>query len=72
METEHLLFPGKGGRFRFPFATMKVGDFFFLTMADSAHSAWVSANHHAKGNPGKRFAKMREEGTGWWKIVRVA
>jgi hypothetical protein len=71
LDTEHLLFPNKGGRFRFPFAAMKVGDFFFLTMAESAHSAWVSANHHAKTNPGKRFAKTRED-NGWWRIVRVA
>ena len=71
MNSDHLLFPGPKGRYRFPFASMGVGDFFCLTMPEAAHSAWVSAQHHARVNPGKAFTKLREE-NGWWRIVRVA
>lgn len=67
---DHLLFPGPGGRYRYPFATMAVGDYFQVTIPEVAQSAWVSAQHHAKVH-GRRFAKFREE-NGWWRIVRVA
>lgn len=70
MIPDNILFPETGVRFRYPFATMKVGDYFLVTIQEVAKSAYNSARHHAKVNPGKKFVKVRAlEG---WRIVRVA
>ena len=69
MIPEHILMPVKGGRFKYPFATMKVGDYFLVTIQEVANSAYVSARHHAKTNPGRKYEKLRtDEG---WRIYRV-
>lgn len=70
MIPENILMPVKGGRFKYPFDTMKVGDFFLVTIQEVAHSAYVSAKHHAKVNPGRRYEKLRTpEG---WRIYRLS
>lgn len=69
MIPENILMPVKGGRFKYPFADMKVGEYFLITIQEVAHSAWVSAQHHAKVNPGKKFAKVRVDDG--WRIYRT-
>ena len=69
MIPENILMPVKGGRFRYPFDTMKVGDYFLVTILEVSQSAYRSARHHAKTNPGRKYEKRRtEEG---WRIYRV-
>lgn len=58
------------GRFKYPFADLTVGDYFLVVLQDAAHSAWVSAQHHAKVNPGKKFVKVRVDDG--WRIYRTA
>lgn len=71
MIPENILLPHRGVRFKYPFATMQVGDFFLVTTQEVAHSAWVSSKHHAKVNPGRKFEKIRWPPEGW-RIYRVA
>ena len=71
MDTTRLVFPQKGGRYRFPFPTLEVGDYFIVTVPEAAASAWLCAKHHAKVHPGKRFTKVRVDGEGW-RLIRVA
>jgi len=71
MIPENILMPAKGGRFKYPFDDMKVGDFFLVTIQEVAHSALVSAKHHAKVNPGRKYEKLRVPGQGW-RIYRIA
>ena len=66
---DKTLIPVKG-RFQYPFAEMKVGDYFLMVLQTHARSAWVASQHLSKVHPGKRFAKVRvEEG---WRIYRTA
>jgi len=58
------------GRFKYPFAEMPVGDYFVLVFQSHAHSAWVASKHHAKVNPGRKFAKVRVDDG--WRIYRTA
>jgi hypothetical protein len=70
MIPDHILFPATGVRFQYPFATMAVGEYFLVTIQEVAKSAYNSARHHSKVNPGKKFAKLRvDQG---WRIVRIA
>lgn len=70
MNYAHVLFPAKGVRFQYPFATMAIDDYFLITIQSAAKSAWNSAQHHARQNPGRKYAKLRvPEG---WRIIRVA
>lgn len=70
MNHDHVLFPAKGVRYRYPFATMAIDDYFLVTIMEVANSAWNSAQHHARQNPGRKFAKLRvPEG---WRIIRIA
>lgn len=71
MIPDHILFPEKGIRFRYPFATMAVSDYFLVTIQEVANSAIRSAKHHSKVNPGKKFEKLRIPNQGW-RIIRVA
>lgn len=71
MIPDNILMPDRKGRFKYPFETMKVGDFFLVTIQEVAHSAWVSAKHHAKVTPGRKFEKVRW-GTEGWRIYRIA
>jgi hypothetical protein len=49
---------------------MAIGEYFLVTIQEVAKSAYNSAQHHAKVNPGKKFAKLRvDQG---WRIVRIA
>lgn len=70
MIPENILMPFKGGRFKYPFATMQVGDFFLVTSLEVSQSAFRSAQHHAKVHPGRRFEKVRTEQG--WRIYRTA
>lgn len=70
MIPDHILFPSKGVRHSYPFETMAVGDYFLVTIMEVAKSAWNSAQHHARRNPGRKYAKLRvAEG---WRIIRTA
>lgn len=70
MNFDHVLFPTKGVRYSYPFATMAVGDYFLVTIQEVAKSAWNSAQHHAKVNPGRKYSKLKvPEG---WRIIRTA
>ena len=71
MVPDNILFPATGVRFRYPFATMAVGDYFLVTIQEVAKSAYNSARHHGKVNPGRKYEKLRVPGEGW-KIIRVA
>jgi hypothetical protein len=71
MIPDHILFPATGVRFRYPFATMAVGDYFLVTIQEVAKSAYNSARHHGKVNPGRKYEKLRVPGEGW-RIIRVA
>jgi hypothetical protein len=50
---------------------MAVGDYFLVTIQEVAKSAYNSARHHAKVNPGRKYEKLRIPGEGW-RIIRVA
>jgi hypothetical protein len=49
---------------------MAIDDYFLITVQEAAKSAWNSAQHHARQNPGRRYTKLRvPEG---WRIIRIA
>lgn len=70
MIPEHILFPAVGIRFRYPFATMAISEYFLVTIHEVAKSAYNSARHHSKVNPGRKFAKLRV--AHGWRIIRIA
>lgn len=70
MLIDNILFPGKNGRYCYPFDMMKIGEGFILLHRDAKNNARTSANHHAKKNPGWRFAIIGHD-LGW-QLLRTA